>query len=327
MTIETLPTLEEITKQLEEANKKRVPSANAEEEVLTPDPETPSEEPPGETADEVKEKKDPAEELAEAIAAKEPEKKEDPFSKRFAALTRADKLRRQKETELSQKMKALEDRQRQFEEREAAAIKVKSPLDALKHHGFRYDDATSQFLGMPQEKEVDPVDEKVRGALDPLGQKMSQVEQKLQELADKTSYFEQLQQQQSEREIRYAIQATASDGEYPYITGLGKEAFDNVYDFMVEYYQKHKQPLTYKQACDKVEGYYKRIAEVGGARHTDSGAKDHTKQVSQSDRKVEQPAKTLTQQHQAASRSKQNLDDLSPTEAKRRLATMLKFTR
>ncbi len=319
MTVEQLPTLEEITKQLDEANVKK---RNAQPEVTHVDEvgnevvEEGEEVPP---IDKIVDP-NPEPEVEEVVA--EPVKKEDQWSKRFAAVTRADKVRRQKEAELNQKMAEFDARMKSFEEKEARSLKVKSAREALKAHGFSYDDAVHETLGMPTEKEVDPVDEKVRGALDPLGQKLQTAEEKLAQVEDKIKYFEQLQQQQSEREVRWAIQSTAQDGEYKYIRELGNEAYENVYSLMVEYYEKHKQSLTYKQACDRVEGYYKRIADIGSTKaDTVPGAKALKKPLSA----TVPPAKTLTQQHAAAPRSKQNLDDLSNEEAKKRLATMLKF--
>lgn len=317
---ENLPTLDEITKQLEEATAKKKaaqPNATHTEDESAPvlDENEPVQDSEGDPNPEPVEEKEPE--------VKVPEKKEDPFSKRFAALTRADKLRRQKEAEFERKMAEFEARVKAQEEREARTMKVSSAMEALKAHGFRYDDATSEFLGMKPEAEPDPVEQKVRGALDPIGKKLSDAEQRLAEVTEKLKYFEQMQQQQSEREIRYAIQATMSDGGYTYIPRLGDEGIQHVYDVMVEYFQKHKQSLTYKQACDRVEGYFKRIAEPGDTKIDtvpDTKVPKKAKPASE-----ESPAKTLTQSHQAAPRSKQNLDDLSPAEAKKKLATMLKW--
>lgn len=308
-----LPTLEEITKQLEEANAKK--DAKEVDEIVKE---------VGDKVDEDPDLKDVEKGLGktpetplELVTEEKKETKEDPWSKRFAAMTRMDKKRRQAEAQLAQKQAEFEARMRAFEEKEASGKKINSALDALKHHGYSYEDATYALLGAPNKKEEDPVESKVRSHVDPLDQKMRAIEEQIASLNEATRKFEAAQQQQAEREIRYAIEAFTKDGDYPYMQALGKEAFDNVYDFMCEYWVKHKQTLTYKQACDKVEGYYKRIGSlVSTKQDTATDAKVPTKRVPA----TIPTAKTLTQSHGVGTRSKPDYDKMSPNDAKDAIA-------
>lgn len=305
-----LPTIEQIVKSMEE-NKGIKPGAKP--EAAKEDPDLAEvEKGLGEVPPEVVVEDAPPE---DALPPKKEEAKPDdePWSKRFAAMTRMDKKRRESERQLASKQAEFEERVKAFESRASSA--PKTALDALKQYGFKYDDATFQMMGIQPEKEEDPVDSKVRTHLDPLGQKLAAVEEKIKELDAATKRFEAGQSQQAEREIRYAIQAFTADGEYPYIKSLGKEAYDNVYDFMVEYWNTHKQTLTYKQACDKVEGYYNRIGSIGGAKK-----EQVTEPQTPPKQAKDSSAKTLTQAHSVGTRSKPDYDKMSPTQAKAEIA-------
>lgn len=333
MSVEALPTLEDITKQLQEANAKKqkkdggeVTEDGTEGSVVAdpvdgnPDPDSPADA-AGAVADApVAEGKEEAAPVEEAAAA--PEKPKDPWSKRFAALTRIEKQARQQQKLVEQQMAELEQRRRAIEEKEARFVGAKTPLDALRAHGYSYEEASTQILGQPFEKEPDPVEQRLKSHLDPVAQKIAAMEEKLARAEEAAKQLQQDRQAQAEREIRYGIKAFAADGEYPYIKGLGAEAEGMVYDFMVEYFEKHKQGLTYKQACDKVEGYYKRIAEIGRA---SPDKVPGTTAPTKAKVPAAPPAKTLTQSHTTTTRSKQDLDKLSDQEAKKQIATMLKF--
>lgn len=284
----TLPTIEEITKQIDDANAKKKGAAPAEQEPVEHE----------EVTEEVTEEVEtPPKVEAKVEEAPKEEKKPDPFSKRFAALTRLDKERRQKEHELQSRIQEFERRQKELETR--SSYKPASALDALKHHGYDYDQAVYEVLGAQAPvKEVDPLDQRVKSHLDPLGQKLTAVEAKIKELDEATQRFNAMQEQQAESQLQYALQAVVKDGDYPYISGLGEEAMTLVYDTLVgSYYDPaSKQKLTYKQACDKVEGYYKRIGSVNTKKDTVTDTKVPPKAKPSSE-----PAKTLTHSHTPAS--------------------------
>lgn len=330
MAVENLPTLEEVTKQLEEANAKKEGKAPEVKEKEKEDPNLDippevkkSEEAAAKAAATTEEDQKPAE-LPEADQKTEEQKpKDDSWSKKFAAMTRLDKKRRDAERALAQKQQEFEQRVSAFEAREAQRLKISNPIEALKHHGYSYEDAAYAVLGMPPQKEVDPVDQKVRGALDPMDKRLAEVQEKLDAVNKATEALQAAQAQQQTREIMFAIKSTADKGEYPYIQGMGDEAVQGVYDIMVAYYQKHKQYLTYKQACDRLEGYYKRIGSVGNTKKdTVPAATVQTKQLTESPQ-----SKTLTQSHNnSGTRTKPNIDEMSDREAKEFLAkNVLKY--
>lgn len=324
MAVENLPTLEEVTKQLEEANAKKGGTATP---AVKPRQSGIPDEPDIDLPPEVKAAEKGAE-APESLPGTEEEKpveakpQDDAWSKKFAAMTRLDKKRRDAERAFSDKVAAFEQKQKDAETREAARLKITNPIEALKHHGFSYEDASYAILGQPAAKPVDPFDERLGQRVEPLDRKMQEIQAKLDAVNQATEQLQAAQAAQQQREVLYAIKSQAESGEYPYLQGLGDEAHQGVYDIMVAYYQKHKQYLTYKQACDRLEGYYKRIGSAGNTK------KDTVTATTTQTTQGKEPAqsKTLTQSHNAGTRTKPNTDEMSDREAKDYLAkNVLKY--
>lgn len=345
MPVEALPSIEEIIAQME---KKKAPAASKEkvthgaDELHEPQPEedpidvtaalaSRGAEKSGGIAMEEKgapEDKDP-EETPPDETPKEPEPvKKDFLAPKFAALSRREKEARERESALEKRLAEMETRAKEIEERAARIAGVKSPSEALKAYGFSFQDAADDTLKTWKEPERDPVDIKLSERLSPLDAKLKEIEEKSAKL---DAALEEMQKERAEnanRQIRSSIASAASEGGYELMVEMGDEAFNLAHDVLLEFYKTHNKVLSFKEACDIVEGHYESLANrFTGTQKIKSrfaaSAPAASKSAPQSEAK-ESP-KTLTNRLSQGSHAKPNIDDMSPAEAREHLTKQLRW--
>lgn len=292
-----LPSIEEIAAQLE--------AANGETEVATA-PET--------SAPAVVEPVVPA-----APTAVKP----DPASAKFAALARREREARQKEAEAARRETAALEREKLLAERDTKIAGAKSPLEILKAHGYKYEDATMEAVGAFKAPEPDPLDVKVQGHLDPLAAKQAALDAKLEQVNATLAAIQSERVEAAKRQVAFDIKTTAEQGGYEYINALGSSAYTLVQQVIAEYMSKNSGAwLPYKDACDIVEKHYDSMATALSATkkvQSRFATATTTPVIPTVALKPTTPppaaAKTLTQSHSQTTPAKPNLDEMSSKDA------------
>lgn len=245
--------------------------------------------------------------------------KEEPFAKKFAALSH-------KEREVRQRQQDLQRRESEIKAKEEAITghKPKSALEALKAAGFSYQEATTEALGIKVETPKDPVEER-----------FSQYEQKLQTVEELKTELRRLQdnlaaekQQNLRTQVHNAIASTVqqSADKYELIGQHGDQGIETVFHVMEEHYNKSGgETLSFAAACDLVENYYESYAKkLSAAKKFQAKATP----TAASSKPASKPAGTLTNADSSGS-SKQLSDaefnKLPKDEQLKRVAQQIKF--
>lgn len=259
-----------------------------------------------------------------------PVEKRDPAGSRFAALARKMKDALARETAVSEKQKAIEAREQALADRESRLQSAKRrPLDLLKEHGFKYDDALQDFMGGYKPAEPDPLDQR----LEPLRQKWDKLEPNMEALQNevkqlKTELTMKAQQESYEQAMGEIRTVAANTEKYELIGAMGDDAIDLVRDTVVEYFNRHQKLLDYSEACDIVEKYYEDeyVSRLLKTKKVQSRVQPATsKQAAPKEAKPSKP--TLTQGQQTAPQATVNIDELSRADAIAYLSKKLQFTK
>lgn len=281
----------------------------------------------------------PAPEATEPPAepAKKPER--DPAASRFSALSK-------KEKELRQAQKAFEAQRAEFEnarksweaERNKAPAKPRNPLDALKAAGYSYQDATQALLGNWEAPPEDPVEAKIRPALEKASEVESYVKRLEESLTTLQTQLAEERRQQSLGQVMAGIRQAAQDPAFELVQAMGDEGVDLVRDIMTEYWNENERMLDYKEAVQIAEEYYEkelltRFEKTGkmkarlaaSAPKADPAPKTPAKAPSKEAAPAPTAPATLTNDLVTGSGDNVNLDDLDPEAAKEMLARKLRF--
>jgi len=337
-----LPSLDDVAKQFEKKDpltpSKNAPNQTPEDVKVVESTET---KPIGQVKDAEDaivqrletEAKDPVEEVVEksgleAKAPLPPEKPVDKTAARFAAIARREKEVRAAELAYKQAQVAREQeiarKEQALAEREERLKSAKDPLSVLKAHGFSYDDATQHAIGAWKTPEVDPLDVKLNERLNPVQERLSEVDQLRQRIAQ----LEEDRVNRADAEWTNTINDTLKSGECEFTLSMGQEGIDTVKEVQRQHYQKFKNYLSYSDACARVEQYYSEWADklANTQKYKTKVAPPQngaTKQVPKIEAKS---APTLTQAHSSASRAKPDLDKMSSRDAIAYLASnVLKY--
>lgn len=190
----------------------------------------------------------PKELARQPVVNKEPEdNQEDPnekFTQAFTKLTRKEREIQERANQLKQKEQELQQMQELIE------ASKNDPEKFLEHIGWDYDKLTRHKLDQPQQTPEDLINPK-----------LEQLEKKQQE-------FEARMQEEKEREaserLNNAIAGVKSDisnmiknskDEYELCNIYSSEAVDIVYNVMDNYYNEHKEILSYEDALKATENW------------------------------------------------------------------------
>jgi hypothetical protein len=197
------------------------------------------------------------EQKPQEIEAKEPEKQQDDFSTKFAALSRREKQLLERE----RKLKAMEEeitgkssKLSQWEERKK--LFKENPDELFNEIGLSFEDIVNKKLGIePEEKQLTP----------------DEVYKKLQaELESKFKKLEEEKQKQIEEENAQILSNFKNDIE-SYLTKNAdkyelinyQKDFDLVFDVVQEYFDQNGEVLSIEVAADHVEKHLEDL--VSGA--------------------------------------------------------------
>jgi prefoldin subunit 5 len=345
MSMEALPSIEELVAQLE---KKKAPPVKDKvrlgaDELHEPQPEEPAvdvteevrargeakeggvaleEVPVASGGGEEEEEKEvqPEEQPAPAV-------KKDFLAPKFAALSRREKEARERESALEKRLAEIESRAKEIEERAAKIAGVKSPTEALKAYGFSFQDAADDTLRTWKEPEKDPVDVKLTERLSPLDAKLKEIEDKSAKLDAALAEINRERVENQTRQLRNSLAEAAKDGGHELMVEMGDEAYSLAHDVMIEFYKKHAKVLSFKEACDIVEGHYESIANrfTGTQKIKSRFAAPQPASKSAPQSAAKESPKTLTNRLTQGSHAKPNVDEMSPVEARDYLAKQLRF--
>lgn len=279
---------------------------------------------------------------AEVVAA-EPapaveEPKEDPrVAKQFAALARKEKQAREAQKAAERQAKDIERRMKEIEAKEAqfterSSKKPASAMEALKAAGYSFSDVYLEQTGQKKDEgPVDPVKEEIGSLRSELSETKKQLDEALKNITDFQNGIRQKEAQNQEQAVRYSIEQTAKQNadKYEYIQLNGSEAYDNVYNVMIEHLRQHDEVLTYEAACDLVEAYYEETANKfkSAKKFSPPAATSAPKPpVSTKPASTIPAAKTVTQSARTANTSASpTVDGLPKDEALALLAKKLKY--
>lgn len=329
MKVEGFPTIDEIAAQVS-----KTPAAAAE----TVSQDAPEELPPPLEVEGVDITASVDPDVAKPVEAKKEEPKRDAAASKFAALARREKQAREAEDRIAQMQSQMAQQQQAFQKqmdeltaKQTQLSQVKNPLDVLKAHGFSYQDVTQAAVGAYEAPAPDPIDEKIRGSLDPVQAKLTEIESKSKKLDEALAQIQAERAEYQRQQRNSQILDAASKGGYELVATMGEEAFDLVQNVMLVYQEKHQRALSFEEACDTVETYYQSYADkfLGTqkikSRFAPPAPSVPTKQSKPQVPEAKESPKTLTQSLTQGTRAKTNFDELSKHEALERLATQLRF--
>lgn len=300
------PSIEELAAQLAAANPASKPASETPDapEVVAPVVEVPPE------------------------PVKTPVKKPDLESSRFAALSKREREARQREADAKQRLAVLENRQKELVERETRIKGAGTPLEILKAHGYKYEDATMEAVGAFKPREVDPMDSKLQTALNPVSGEVAELKKQL------TETFEVVKQLQADRvagiqhQVMREFKEAAESGGYEYVLAYGQEALNLAKDIALRHKANTGRLLTYNESLDIVEGYYSKKAEAIAAtkkfqsrltqpaQNPASSKPTNPVSPAKSEPTPTKPAvRTLTQSHSQTNRARPDLEKMSDRDA------------
>lgn len=250
----------------------------------------------------------------------------DSVAKKFAALTRKEKEVRQKDQEAQRKLKEAEDRLRQLEDRDSKWSNVKkSPYKALKDAGLTLQDVLNDSVNQYEAPAEDPV--------------KSGMEEMAKEIAELKNQLKSQIEQVSEKEYRVAVKEVESilaetfssdPDNYELSIQFGQEAIDLAREIMGQYYQEHQKVLDYTELCGMVEKVYEdevmsRIVNTKKVKSRLAPTPVEKSSPKQSSSKEASRPNTLSNQTGSVTKSKVDIDKLSPDDALSVLAKQLTF--
>lgn len=198
-----------------------------------------------------------AEELVNQAGQQEQEvqntQQEDKFASKFAALSRKEKIIRQREAELTQRLQELENRAKQQDEEFGKWKSVpdrlkKEPLKVLEEAGLTFEELTEMALndGKPT-SDMQQADLEKR-----LSSKLEELERKLQEKEEN----EKLSKQEAMlSEFKRGLENYIDENASNYELVKANDAFELVFDVIEAQAERTGEIMDYKDACDAVEAY------------------------------------------------------------------------
>jgi len=193
---------------------------------------------------------------------KKEEPKEDLFSKRFAALSKKERILRKREADLTSKMAALEEKMKAFEAPKAEPVREpleyrlrREPLKALEEAGLPYEKLTQLVLNdgkLSTESQM----ELMREELD--NKYKSEIETLRKEIQDKEVKKQQEYEKQVVENFKVELN-TFVDSSEEYELIRVNSAVDTVFAVIEEHYNKTGKVLSNKEAADAVESHLETI--------------------------------------------------------------------
>ncbi len=257
-------------------------------------------------------------ESTETPKVEEPAKEEDRFARKFAELSRREKLVREGETK-------IKDIQSKYAEYEKAKKNAKDdPIAYLEASGLTYQELTERILeGKPKK---DP-------ALRELEERLAKVEQEKLDAIENSKKSEE-EKQRTEYKLKQKEHIKAAGEKYELINSLDK--YDLVFDTQVEYFHQNNKTLSHDEAADLVEKYLDtEIDKFKGVKKIKSKfeqkleaaleAKIEDKKPSVQTTSAKEPNKTLTNTMSMNQTSSGPGKLLSREESLARAAAMIKF--
>lgn len=258
---------------------------------------------------------------------------EDPmFSKRFAALSRQEKILRQREADLkaqAEKYKAYEEGQ-SAQEKFMAEIK-ENPMAVLEKYNLSLDDLIQYSLGM--EAPEPTTDDRV-------AQLQAQIEKMQQDLLSREEQAKKAQEEAAQNSIDEAIAAhkesiaqhiqTNAD-KYELVSAKGEDALALIWTVTEQYFENNHEVLDVATAAEHVENYLFEegqkllgLSKFKGLGNAESQPKVEDSTSGEPQRQII-PQKTVTQNYASARPATQQKHSLglSPEESKRRAAKFL----
>jgi hypothetical protein len=190
----------------------------------------------------------------------------DKFAAKFAALSRKEKAMREKETQLEQRLKQIEEESKtkleKYSKYDGFEERIKnSPLDVLTEYGITPDVLAKIMLEGNGKPTIDMQLSDIKS------QAMSEIEKLKKELADKEQQSQQKQYEQTINSFKADIQKfVESESEYEMIRQ--NDASHTVFEVIEQHAKENPGTdlLTIKEASDMVENYLleqaKKLLEV-----------------------------------------------------------------
>lgn len=243
------------------------------------------------------------------------------FGKRFAALSRREKLLLQKEKELSEKFKPDPEKEAELKSYlEKKALVKDGKLDAiLEAYGINYQQLTEYMLQKDEpltaEKRVELLEKKL--------------EQEKKDREDSEERKRQEEIEEAKEHIKRGINHHLESNQDKYELINFHQSQDLVYDVMAEYFQLEGKPLSYEAACGEVEKYHEETFKKAAALKKFQTPPEKEESFSPKDTYPAQPryetrhVKTLTNENVASAAPIEKKPFLSDEESKRRSARLL----
>lgn len=242
------------------------------------------------------------------------------YAKRFAALSHKDRELRQRQLELQRREAELKARESEIQAK--AGQKPKSAWDALKAHGFTYQDATMEALGQkPEPTPEDPTEKRFKT----LEEQIAEAKKAKEELEAFKKQLADQQQEALRTQILNHIATTVAQGgeKYELLAMEGDAGVQVVFDVMEEYYNKNNgQNISFQAACDLVENFYE-----DKARKLIAAKKFQPKAPPSTSAKAapSKPAATLTNADASTPTAKADFSKMSKDEQLDWVASQIKF--
>lgn len=263
----------------------------------------------------------------------EPAEEKDPFSAKFAALSRKEKAIRERELQMEQRYQELEEKFKELEANQAPKVEEpveepiesllrKNPLEALKKFGWDYDKLTQMTL----EDGKLPTDIQMQLMRDELENKYQQELESLRnEIVKDKEERENEKYQQVINNYMTELNDFVDQNSDNYEFIKANDAVDLVYEVIEEHYGDTGRILDKQEAADLVEQYLEeefreRIAKTSKAKKFLA-----PQEVKEQVIEKRQSPPTLSNAH-AATASPKAERKLSEDESKAKAASLLKWT-
>lgn len=256
----------------------------------------------------------------------QPPQEDTNFAKRFATLSRQERILREKE-------QRIKDAEKELSTYSSLKEKIKeNPLHALEHYGLTLDDLITHSLSIEgEQEEVNPI-EKLQSELQSFKDELKTKEEQsrlAQEEADQKRIDEAIQSHKT------LINTLVSDNadEYELINLQGESGLELVWELTEQHFAQNHEVLDPKIAADHVEKYLFEEAQkmLGLSKFSNLNKNQGSETMSFQDNPAEvstskpRPHTTVTHDYVTASpvKSKDNYQIIDPEESKRRAAKFL----
>lgn len=247
---------------------------------------------------------------AETKEAPATEEKEDKLSTRFAALTRKERIIREKEAAIKEQMKAVEEAkteaQRIIEKKKLAKM---NPMEWLQEAGLTYDEIT-QFILNDKKPSPDSKFDVIRQENEALRKELQEWKQQ-QELQKQTQIIQSFKSQ-----INDFVQ---SSDKHELIKTLGET--ETVYNVIDQHAAETGRLMNIDEACDIVEAYLEE-QEQARLQKLMNTKKFQTKKPEANKPEPSKEAKTLSNTTDSPPRLEEVMD---PEKRKKLAAQLIKF--